>query len=443
LGLEVAALASSGDEAVRLASEQHIEIVITDIQMPGLDGMALCRRLREINENTQIIIISGYADFEYAREAICQQVIGYCLKPLNANELIRYLKTAMRKIQKETIRNGDFLLDNIESESYKIVEEMLRELGGVSPPYYIAVSVGVSDISNVLRSDYELKLGRHKYLYFSAVDFYRGGVKALIACAKENCGVGFWPRAVGLSDLRSAVTNAEVMAHQFFISETPTIQEETPDQTKTDIVFQLLEKSMDRPENLQSFLAELEQSKDIYDFNIRAAYQLYNRVFSGNMIVKAEEMRMFGYERLVGEYGSFREMLRKLRSALEESPPAKSHWNTQASTTFLKIIKYINENFSQEISLQKLSDLFHLNATYISQLIKSETGLNYSQYLTELRIGKAKRLLETTDLSLNDISESVGFNDYFYFIKKFKKAVGITPGRYSQNPISGGSPGKY
>ena len=97
----------------------------------------------------------------------------------------------------------------------------------------------------------------------------------------------------------------------------------------------------------------------------------------------------------------------------------------------MNIIKYLNENYEKDISLTKLAEVFHLNASYISYLIKLETGLTYSQYLTELRIGKAKELLKTTNLSLTEICEAVGFNDYFYFIKKFKKVVGVTPGHYT------------
>ena len=99
----------------------------------------------------------------------------------------------------------------------------------------------------------------------------------------------------------------------------------------------------------------------------------------------------------------------------------------------MKIIKYLNENYEKDVSLKKLSGLFHLNSSYVSFLIKNETGLTYSQYLTELRIGKAKELLTTTDLSLAEISEAVGFNDYFYFIKKFKREVGVTPGKFLQH----------
>ncbi len=96
----------------------------------------------------------------------------------------------------------------------------------------------------------------------------------------------------------------------------------------------------------------------------------------------------------------------------------------------MPILRYLEENYEKDLSLKKIADQFHLNASYISQLIRSETGLTYTQYLTELRINKAKELLRTSSLSLAEISEAVGFNDYFYFIKKFKKEVGVTPGKY-------------
>ena len=86
---------------------------------------------------------------------------------------------------------------------------------------------------------------------------------------------------------------------------------------------------------------------------------------------------------------------------------------------------------SEYLHLSDILEEFHLNSSYISQLIKSETGLTYTQYVTEQRINKAKEQLKTTKMFLNEVSEAVGFNDYFYFIKKFKREVGITPGKYS------------
>ena len=87
LGLSVASFASDGMEALRLAEEKKADIIITDIRMPGLNGLELCEKLHEANPNIQIILISGYADFSYAQRAIQLGVLGYCLKPVD----IQYL----------------------------------------------------------------------------------------------------------------------------------------------------------------------------------------------------------------------------------------------------------------------------------------------------------------------------------------------------------------
>ena len=85
---------------------------------------------------------------------------------------------------------------------------------------------------------------------------------------------------------------------------------------------------------------------------------------------------------------------------------------------------------SEEISLQILSEKFHLNPQYISQLFKSEIGVNFLVYLTNIRMEKAKKLLISTSLSIADISEKTGYGDYRVFTKVFKKSEGITPSQY-------------
>ena len=73
-----------------------------------------------------------------------------------------------------------------------------------------------------------------------------------------------------------------------------------------------------------------------------------------------------------------------------------------------------------------------LNACYIGQLLKKETGTTLPQYLNELRINHAKELLLTTNMGINEIGEACGYQDYFYFIKKFKKSTGKTPTAFRQ-----------
>ena len=74
----------------------------------------------------------------------------------------------------------------------------------------------------------------------------------------------------------------------------------------------------------------------------------------------------------------------------------------------------------------------NMTANYLGQVFKRETGKPYTQYITELRIDRAKSLLLSGDMSISDISNALGFNDYFYFLKTFKRVTGVTPKQYRQ-----------
>lgn len=94
------------------------------------------------------------------------------------------------------------------------------------------------------------------------------------------------------------------------------------------------------------------------------------------------------------------------------------------------ITKYMQEHLSEDVSLHILSEEFHLNSQYISQLFKNEIGVNFLTYLTNIRMEHAKKLLLSTSLSIAEVSEQSGYGDYRVFTKVFKKSEGITPSQY-------------
>ena len=97
------------------------------------------------------------------------------------------------------------------------------------------------------------------------------------------------------------------------------------------------------------------------------------------------------------------------------------------------ITRYLQEHLDEDISLSLLSEEFHLSAQYISQLFKSEIGVNFLAYLTNIRMERAKKLLLSTALSIGEISEQLGFGDYRVFTKVFKKTEGVTPSQYRRD----------
>ena len=125
---------------------------------------------------------------------------------------------------------------------------------------------------------------------------------------------------------------------------------------------------------------------------------------------------------------SIRELLREQETDTEtvqavEKTPAKRD-------VFDRLLDYIREHFNEDITQQELSERFFLNPVYISQLFRRRTGMTYQNYLTRLRIDRARQYLEETDLMVYEISEKVGYSDTAYFSRVFEKTVGIRPTDY-------------
>ena len=102
----------------------------------------------------------------------------------------------------------------------------------------------------------------------------------------------------------------------------------------------------------------------------------------------------------------------------------------QEERTITGLTRYLQEHLSQEVSLSVLAEEFHLSAQYISQLFKSEIGVNFLAYLTSIRMEQAKKLLLSTSLPIADVAEQSGYADYRVFTKVFKKSEGMTPSQY-------------
>ena len=105
----------------------------------------------------------------------------------------------------------------------------------------------------------------------------------------------------------------------------------------------------------------------------------------------------------------------------------------QEERTIYGITRYIQEHLAEEVSLSVLAEEFHLNSQYISQLFKSEIGVGFLAYLTNIRMEQAKKLLLTTGLSIAEVSEQSGYGDYRVFTRVFKKTEGITPSQYRRD----------
>lgn len=130
------------------------------------------------------------------------------------------------------------------------------------------------------------------------------------------------------------------------------------------------------------------------------------------------------------EFGSCIDNLKisLFRRRTEEEPAAAEEERPIAAMT-----RYMQAHLAEEVSLNLLAEEFHLSPQYISQLFKSEIGVNFLTYLTNLRMERAKKLLLSTALPVSEVAEQSGYGDYRVFTKTFKKSEGITPSQYRRD----------
>jgi two-component system response regulator YesN len=109
--------------------------------------------------------------------------------------------------------------------------------------------------------------------------------------------------------------------------------------------------------------------------------------------------------------------------------------NDNATSEMIENVKsYIHSNYNKDISLDLIADNFHFTPSYISILFKTYSNVGFKEYLISVRIEEAKRLLKETSLKVYEIAQNSGYNDASYFVKLFKKEVGVSPNKYRRRP---------
>ena len=133
------------------------------------------------------------------------------------------------------------------------------------------------------------------------------------------------------------------------------------------------------------------------------------------------------------DYEEFGSCIDNLKISLFEQRVAAEEPAAQEERTINGLTRYLQEHLAEDISLSVLAEQFHLNPQYISQLFKSEIGVGFLTYLTNIRMEKAKKLLLSTSLSIAEVAEQSGYGDYRVFTKVFKKTEGSTPSQYRRD----------
>jgi two-component system, response regulator YesN len=507
----LAATAASGLEAWEIVRQGNIDIVVTDIKMPLMDGLELSKLIHDEMPNVKIILLSGHSDFQYARQAISLGVSEYLLKTVKSDDLLEALRKVAAKLQEEAriyqevsdyraqLQNNrqhqrQALLENL-SLGIKPVEnqEQLEDLLGFSPDCQSACCAIVSylDDKTLINQPEHLMILDSQQAVAALIDN-----KEIISFAhslRETCLIFCSPRLPeakailrsiqtdivrqqrkfnwpaqpeialggikqGLGGIAESFSEARFLLnfqHLFgdntllFIDEVQPMNQSSyraeqtlakdkeaiarvMDQGSTSEVQGIVDSLVGRLQSLNMSLVFIQytfidigniirqyllQIGENPDTALSEQSDLPNRLLSGNVQNWAKDLPAFG-QYLAQTLASVIDLRNRQR-------------RFQYADVILKGKKYIDQHFDDpELNLTSLAAVVNLNPSYFSNLFSHEMGCTFIEYLTGLRIDKAKSLLRSTSLSTLEIAFAVGYSDSNYFSKIFKKITSESPRSY-------------
>jgi two-component system response regulator YesN len=440
-GFEVVGQAYNGVDALEAMRKYRPDVVFTDIRMPEMNGLELLQRGKSLPFPIHFVVVSGYAEFAYAQKAISYGAIAYCLKPFDEMEISGILLKLSKTFDAAKPSLDSSLIHLLEDPSgvnqLKLQDELKKyDIKDWSTSGIVAVvTVGSDMLPDLHERVIKLKIGTSKTAYLlnsrQAEALRRKWTDEFPA---RIMGIGVSEKITDLKEIKHAISNADLLAHQFFVTKENGAY--YPQAFKHNELNQQMMEMSDavRDKDNKAVHRIFEQIEALFKENvltIQHAFQVYNMTVSFLFKLGQTENILYSYEQLLQSYKHVFDMLDELRSLakryLQNSDSQSIETKNQA---FNSILQFVTLNFRQDISLQNLSDQFFMNPSYISQLFKKEVGETFTAYIAKLRINYACELLDKDQSSVHEIAEKIGYQDYFYFTRLFKKVTGKTPSQY-------------
>jgi two-component system response regulator YesN len=457
--------AENAEVALTICKDWHPDIIVSDIRMPGMDGIALCTKLRVSQPDAQVIFISGYSDKEYLMSAIGLHAVNYIEKPVSLeafNEAVRSAVSALEKKRNEKanslhvlfhspigaasdfgfIRNGAaggnfFLVAVIEGQMpskgqgdgpESALVSALQALSGCGLQY---MTDFISDrLAAVLFiSEDEASLDR---LYRDEA-FWLSLVRGAASGGRLFAGIG--TKCDSVDGVRLSYASATEALKclsfrgwgQYAHSDEPYAEWNVGLDIGSLAEFRnaLLEKDERRAlDILSGIYGQFIEANTLLSHSVRNAYYLLDDVVEkvygftpeeqeeGNFVKEHGETILELHDYLCG----------KVRVALSDEDTRK------ASFVVKRIISYIQKNYADKnLSVQSIADAVFLTPTYISCLFKKNTGTTIGQYIQDYRMAKAVELMKDPQYKIYQIADLVGYEDSNYFTRLFKKQTGLKP----------------
>ena len=457
--------AENGQEALEKARKLVPDLIICDIKMPLLSGVELSSIIREEFPEICFIIISGYQDFEYARSAIRSGVTDYLLKPIVPAELLKTLKYTETKIREIHYKERNRILRTLGNGESVDITKVKRYMP--YEQYYGAILR-----TNGLPRRFSMDKRREIYsdIHESYMIFGRDEMESLCLIPCELVAEGEFLHYLNKLQKQQSASNYYTLIYDSRPFTVDKLQEKIKnlyqnlDQCSSVGVTQILnlaEKQNVRTDSTveiqkreSKVLTKLEtaaRSKNPEQIRneIRQGYeflekdhppQLWMENFTREVLAI---MRQYGLFRLSPEESdyqmndaffyatSIQTLADSLLDVFLDFDKEERSSKVDSQEYFNMISSYLEENLGKTITLPELCHHFGISQTYMSRLFRKYSGNSFNQYLTELRMTQAKKLLsEKPDILIKDVAAIVGYEDQFYFSRLFRSYTGKSPSEF-------------
>lgn len=477
LGLELLGTAQDGEEAYKKILEEMPDIIISDIRMKNMDGLTLVKKVLELSENTKIILMSAYADFDYVKEAIHLGCSDYILKPIDELELERSLRSAIEQIRGKAYEKKR----QEESEEKLRLLELFKYMRGVGNKNKIVQNKSgygfqfegsallliqqKSDSMNEFDSASNMELMGDKYAatllrevvwgeyHKKCLSFEDDAWLVLVEEMEEEQLLCLIRRviAVFLSELnmqvmvcfRRSLRGVEelpvayeqvisLQKYGFYIGDEQILGYDYNcvgqeiDELRRLGIFRELEQAVASgdKERLYGLLEEAFELSTVYQ--PQAKQNIYDFCSKTLYLLKQD----ISYQELL-EYQSLQELKQFMKDAIGGlKEQTKDGEDRKYSRPIAESLKLIEERYNENLSLDEISHAISVSKNYFCYLFKREVGMSLWNYLTTVRLRYAKKLLEETDLKAYEIAFLVGYDNPSYFSKVFKRQEQMTPNEY-------------
>ncbi|OOP74796.1 response regulator transcription factor [Clostridium beijerinckii] len=469
---------SDGEEALEYMRENQIDILLTDVKMPFMDGLELSQNAKLIYPNLKIIIFSGFGEFEYAKKAISLGVSDYILKPINQLEFKKTIENVIKEVVQENKERQDREIKNFTEKEHVLlkiingipIENIIERfsldnyvdfinqykrmvLMEFDKDFFHNHQKFIRKIQDNFESktDY-LNLNPHQGIFFFFYFIDEAVLKNL--CMKIHNIISEKYEI----DCYFAISN--LLTSPYMISEEYSNMEHIMEQrffvSNKYIFSKNLEMSLEATDEKfdNTMLKNIEHHIKVKDFcSLRNSVNLLIKKFSAQsdfsqIYVKFvlsniyrsiyEEMKKVSEIDLNGKIDkiyyckTIQEISKILNNIINsmEKQFSKEPFNDRHEIDLVK--SYICKNYGKDISLDILAQYVYMTPSYLSSIFKKETGMGINSFIKNYRMEKAKDMLENTNIRIKEICNLVGYSNTSYFCQSFKEFYGLTPEKYRQ-----------